>query len=53
VRLNIRPFVEASVLRARFTINWNKDRGTNPDGSERHNDRYLTLAEKRAARKGE
>ena len=52
VRLNIRPFVEAGVLRSRFTINWNKDRGTNPDGSERINDRHLTIAEKRAARQG-
>lgn len=50
VRLNIRPFVEAGVLRKRFTINWNKDRGKNADGSERVNDRHLTRAEKRAAR---
>jgi hypothetical protein len=33
VRLNIRPFVEAGILRARFSINWNKDRGDNPPGS--------------------
>lgn len=50
IRLNIRPFVEAGVLRSRFTIHWNKDRGRNPDGSERHNDCHHTLAEKRAAR---
>ncbi len=55
VRLNIRPFVEAGVLRVKKpSINWNKDRGTNPDGSpygsERLNDLHLTLAEKRAAR---
>jgi hypothetical protein len=51
VRLNIRPFVEASVLRKKPTaINWKKDRGTNPDGSERLNYLHLTLAEKRAAR---
>lgn len=49
VRLNIRPFVEASVLRNRVSINWNKDRGTNPDGSERLNDLHYTLAEKQAA----
>jgi len=50
VRLNIRPFVEAEVLRVKKpSINWNKDRGTNPDGSERHNDLHYTLAEKRAA----
>ncbi len=55
VRLNIRPFVEAGVLRGKFTINWNKDRGTDPpsapNGPERHNDRHLTRAEKEAARK--
>jgi hypothetical protein len=51
VRLNIRPFVQAGVLRSRFTLNWNKDRGTNPDGSERLNDLHLTRAEKQAARK--
>jgi hypothetical protein len=50
VRINIRPFVTAGVLRSRFTINWNKDRGTNPDGSERLNDLHFTLAQKRAAR---
>jgi hypothetical protein len=49
-RLNIRPFVAAGVLRSKFTINWNKDRGKNPDGSERLNDLHFTLAEKRAAR---
>lgn len=52
VRLNIRPFVQAGILRSKFTINWNKDRGTNPDGSERLNDIHLTLAEKSVARKG-
>jgi hypothetical protein len=52
VRLNIRPFVTAGVLRARFTINWNKDRGTNPDGSERLNDLHYTNAQKQAARGG-
>jgi hypothetical protein len=50
VRLNIRPFVTAGVLRSKFTINWNKDRGKNPDGSERLNDLHYTLAEKRSAR---
>lgn len=50
VRLNIRPFVTAGVLRSKFTINWNKDRGKNPDGSERLNDLHFTIAEKRAAR---
>jgi hypothetical protein len=50
VRLNIRPFVEAGVLRSKFTIHWKKDRGTNPDGTERHNDRHHTTTEKRTAR---
>jgi len=50
VRLNVRPFVRADVLRNRFTVNWNKDRGHNPDGSERLNDSHYTLADKRAAR---
>lgn len=51
VRLNIRPFVLAGVLRDKFTINWNKGRGTNPDGSERHNDLHYTRAQKMEARK--
>jgi hypothetical protein len=51
VRLNIRPFVKAGVLRSPFNIHWKKDRGRNPDGSERHNDIHLSLAEKRDARK--
>lgn len=54
VRLNIRPFMEADVLRKRPNIKWGKDRGKNPPGSpwgeERDNDRHLTLAEKQAAR---
>lgn len=50
VRLNIRPFVTAGVLRWNPNIKWNKDRGKDPDGSERINDRHLTLEEKRGAR---
>ena len=30
-------------------MNWKKDRGRNPNGSERVNDIHLSLAEKRAA----
>ncbi len=30
VRLNIRPFVRAGVLRGKFTVGWKKDRGENP-----------------------
>lgn len=51
VRLNIRPFVEAGVLRASFNIHWKKDRGKNPDGTERENDIHLALATKLEARK--
>jgi hypothetical protein len=51
VRLNIRPFMEAGVLRSQPNVHWNKDRGRNPDGSERQNDKHLSLAEKREARK--
>lgn len=51
VRLNVRPLVEAGVLRAPFNIHWKKDRGKDPDGSERENDAHLTLAAKVAARK--
>lgn len=52
VRLNVRPFVEAEVLRSRFNVKWEKDRGQNPDGSERINDWNYTRAEKEAAREG-
>jgi len=50
VRLNVRPFVAAKALRSAFTVSWNKDRGANPDGSERLNDPHYTRAEKQAAR---
>ena len=50
VRLNIRPFMEADVLRQRPNVKWGKDRGKNPPGSpwgeEQDNDRHLTAAEK-------
>jgi hypothetical protein len=51
VRVNIRPFVEAGVLRSPFNIHWRKDRGKDPDGSERRNDIHLSIAERRDARK--
>jgi hypothetical protein len=38
VRVNIRPFVTAEVLRARFTIGWGPDAGREPDGRPRVND---------------
>ncbi len=65
VRLNIRPFVTAGVLRKNPRINWKKDRGKEPerdqeqfpwfwkDGAfigDRVNEVHLTLAEKKAAR---
>jgi hypothetical protein len=58
VRLNIRPFVEAGVLRKDPNVNWKKDRGADPASApwfkvfngERINDHHLTLAEKRTAR---
>lgn len=51
IRLNIRPFVSAGILRDRVKVSWNKDRGRNSDGSERRNNRHFTLEEKRAALK--
>ncbi|HMP71360.1 MAG TPA: N-6 DNA methylase, partial [Pirellulaceae bacterium] len=65
VRMNIRPFVMAGVLRKNPNVKWTKDRGKEPqrpadefpwfwkDGQftgERINDVHLTLAEKIAAR---
>jgi len=58
VRLNIRPFVEAEVLRKRPNINWNKDRGKDVESApwykvfkgERINDHHLTIKEKIEAR---
>lgn len=54
VRLNIRPFVEAGVLRSKFNIKWGIDRGKNPSNSHwgeiRDNDKHLSLEEKRIAR---
>lgn len=51
VRLNVRPFVEGGVLRAPFNIHWKKDRGKNPDCTERENDMHLSSAAKLDARK--
>lgn len=51
VRVNIRPFASADVLRSKVNVHWRKDRGTNPDGSERHNDLHPTLQERRAAQR--
>lgn len=54
VRLNIRPFVEADVLRKKPNIKWGIDRGKNPPNSHwgeiRDNDLHKTIAEKSAAR---
>ena len=65
VRMNIRPFVEAGILRKNPNIKWTKDRGKEPnrpadqypwfwkDGEftgERVNDEHLKLSEKQTAR---
>ncbi len=64
VRLNIRPFMTAGVLRKDPKINWNKDRGTDVESApwlnlglqyggkkgDRINDHHLSLNEKRKAR---
>lgn len=54
IRVNIRPFVKAEVLRKNPKIDWNKDRGQDPVDSpwfhvfdgERVNNHSLSLAEK-------
>lgn len=63
VRLNIRPFMTAEVLRhnkkPKLNITWDKDRGKDVEsapwfqtfGGDRINDHHLTVAEKMAARK--
>jgi hypothetical protein len=62
VRLNIRPFMTAEVLRhnkkPKLNITWEKDRGKDVESApwfkvfkgDRINDHHLTVAEKRAAR---
>lgn len=58
VRLNIRPFVTAGVLRKPPKIHWRSDRGGDPASApwyatfkgERVNDHHLTLKEKQNAR---
>ncbi len=54
VRLNIRPFIQADVLRKKPNIKYGVDRGNNPPGSpwggKRDNDRHLTVEEKRRAK---
>jgi hypothetical protein len=57
VRLNIRPFVNAGVLRKTPRVNWNKDRGKDVESApwypifkgERINDHHLTNTDKRNA----
>jgi hypothetical protein len=59
VRLNIRPFVTAGVLRRNPKIHWRKDKGKDVPrspwygrfGGERINDHHLRLEEKREARR--
>lgn len=52
VRLNIRPFVAAGVLRHQPKIKWDKDRGKDPNGRERLNDLHYSTEHKRRARGG-
>jgi hypothetical protein len=67
VRMNIRPFVEAGILRKTTSIKWTKDRDKEPERDqsqflwfnppgvpkgERVNDVHLTNAAKMEARKG-
>jgi PAS domain-containing protein len=57
VRMNIRPFVQAGVLRETVNINWSKDRGSDEPAApwysvfngERINAHHTTLAEKQVA----
>lgn len=65
VRINIRPFIKAEVLRETPKINWNKDRGADPSSAPwfdlgtsygeskgaRINDHHLALADKQAGRR--
>jgi REP element-mobilizing transposase RayT len=63
VRLNIRPFMTAEILRhnkkPKLNIKWDKDRGKDVESApwfsvfkgERINDHHLTLAEKQGARR--
>lgn len=58
VRMNIRPFFTAGILRDQPNVKWTKDRGTDVQSApwypvhngERINDHHTTLDEKRAAR---
>ncbi|AYQ36586.1 Eco57I restriction-modification methylase domain-containing protein [Runella sp. SP2] len=54
VRLNIRPFITADILRKKPNIKWGIDRGKNPPGAPwgevRDNDVHLSLEEKQRSR---
>jgi hypothetical protein len=55
VRMNIRPFFEAGILRGKVNVNWNKDRGKDPKPNiskttERHNDIHIDIKDKLTAR---
>jgi hypothetical protein len=58
VRINIRPFIEADLLRKKPNIKWSKDKGRDPESApwfhlfkgDRINDHHLSLEEKRKAR---
>jgi hypothetical protein len=58
VRPNIRPFMEADILRKKPNVKWTKDKGRDPESApwfhlfkgDRINDHHLSLEEKRKAR---
>ena len=53
VRLNIRPFVEAGVLRTKVNVKWGKDRGQEPRRLANATTTFTTPApQKVTARKG-
>jgi hypothetical protein len=55
VRMNIRPFVYAGMLRGKVNVSWTKDRGKDPKPNiskttERHNDIHIDIKDKLTAR---
>jgi hypothetical protein len=56
--MNIRPFVQADILRKTPNIKWNNDKGRDPESAtwfhlfkgDRINDHHLSLAERKEAR---
>ena len=46
------PSLKPGYCAAKFNVHWKKDRGKNPDGTERHNNTHHTLVQKQQARSG-